>query len=115
MAKAKSKGAAWTAEDDAMLRRVYPTEGPDGVMKLTEGRTLTAIKSRAKYLNVKLTREALGARRTQHLVAMRQSGALVPVKKTETEPIPQEYIQAADIFQVGFRIARDMGVVHEFA
>lgn len=115
MAKAISKGAAWTAEDDEILRRLYPTEGPDGVAKFVFGRSMTAIKSRAKYLNVTLTREALGKRRAQHLIAMRESGVVSPPKKAEPEPLPDEYIQASDIFQVGYRIARGMGVVHEFA
>lgn len=115
MAKTHSKGSAWSPEEDAMLRRVYPTEGPEGVFKRTEGRSMTAIKSRAKFLNVKLTREALGARRTQHLVAMRKAGLLTVAAKVEAEPLPEEYIQAADIFQVGYRVANLMGVVHEYA
>ena len=117
MAKPISKGSAWSAEDDDILRRVYPTEGPDGVQKRIEGRSLTAIKSRAKYLSVKLTREALGVRRVKHLKAMRESGQLVQPKKVvvEVEQIPREYIQAADIFQVGYRVASLMGVVHEYA
>lgn len=115
MAKVINKGSAWSAEDDEMLRRIYPTEGPDGVFKRLEGRSLTAIKSRAKYLSVKLTREALGARRTQHLVALRNKGQLAQPKKVDVEPLPQEYIQAVDIFQVGYRVAEKLGVVHEFA
>ena len=36
-------------------------------------------------------------------------------EEVEPEPIPPEYIQAADIFQVGYRVAEKLGVVHEFA
>ena len=118
MAKAKSNGAAWSAEDDALLKRVYPTEGPDGVLKHLEGRSEIAVKSRAKYLNVRLTREALGARRTKHLAELRQAGLLVVKPKkpeADAETLPPEYIQAADIFQVGYRVAEKLGVVHEFA
>lgn len=115
MAKATYRGTVWTQEEDDLLRRIYPIEGPEGVLKRTEGRSLTAIRSRAKYLCVKLSREALAARRTEHLNALREAGMLCPSHKDEAAPIPAEYIQAADIFQVGYRIARDMGVVHEYA
>lgn len=115
MAASKTKGTAWTPEEDAILRKLYPTQGHDGVMKHITGRSATAIKSRAKHLSVKLTRKALAARRVKHIAEIRAAGLLNQVKKAEPVQIPDEYIQAADIFQVGYRVARDMGVIHEFA
>lgn len=114
MAASKTQGTKWTPEEDAILRRVYPVEGVEGAMRLIPQRTRIAIFSRVKSLSIKLDPKTLGVRRTRHLRDMHQEGRLTAPGQGGPE-LPPEYIQAADIFQVGFRVARDLGVIHEFA
>ena len=103
----------WTPEEIKTLREVYPA-GVQQAMKAIPTRSRDAIIGKANLLHIFVMdkRYSLGSRKGK-------SGRDSQSQRKAAEEImwkPQpEYIQAADIFQVGYRVANVMGVVHEYA
>lgn len=104
---------SWTQDEEDILLKYYPTKGADATAKLLPGRTALAVNARAKRLHIAIDPERKSAVWSKHARYLHDSGLIG--SKAQPEALPPEYIQASDIFQVGFRVARDMGVIHEFA
>ena len=108
----RTYGGPWTPEEDELFRTLYPACGVDSCLPSFPGRTRESLMSRAKHLHLVVTKET----RARLIAESRAERKPSPTRKPETEQqVPAEYIQAADIFQVGYRVAQDLGVVHEFA
>jgi hypothetical protein len=100
----------WEPHEIEILRQVYPTGGPEAVKEKLPHRNLSAIAEKCHQLAIYINEETTARRRAE------AAARTMNMKKAQEGDItPPEYLQAADIFQVGYRIARDMGVVHEYA
>lgn len=99
----------WEPHEIEILRNVYPTGGAYGVKELLPERGLSAITEKCHQLGITKDPELTARLRSE---AAKAAAAL---KKKQEDPVPGEYLQAADIFQVGYRIAEKLGVVHEYA
>ena len=100
----------WEPHEVEILRTVYPSGGPEAVQEKLPKRALTAITEKSHQLGIYMNADLITKRRA---VAQRK---LMNMKKSQEGDItPPEYLQASDIFQVGYRVAEKLGVVHEFA
>lgn len=98
----KNQENAWQPDEVAALCQHYPGGGVDAVMRAGVKRTEKSIMSKAANLGVKLSPEA----RKRFAIAGRAKRLPVVVEKPT---LPDEYIQAADIFQVGYRYFKQFG------
>lgn len=99
----------WEPHEIEILRKVYPTGGSHGVKELLPGRGLSAISEKCHQLGITKCPQLTARLRSE------ASKAAAALKHKQENPVPGEYLQAADIFQVGYRIAEKLGVVHEYA
>jgi hypothetical protein len=100
----------WEPHEIEVLRQVYPMGGPEAVKEKLPHRNLSAISEKCHTLGIYISEEVSAQRRAE---AARRTMNMK--KAADGDVTPPEYLQAADIFQVGYRIAKDMGVVHEYA
>ena len=100
----------WEPHEIEVLRAVYPTAGAEGVKEKLPHRNLSAISEKCHQLGICISPE---------LTAKRRAAAAAKGMKTkilqEGDITPPEYLQASDIFQVGYRVATKLGVFHEYA
>lgn len=101
---------AWTPSEIEILKSVYPSGGPEAVHEILPNRAIGAIREKCHQLGIRINPEETARR-----VAETQRRLMNMRKSVEADVTPPEYLQASDIFQVGYRVAKDMGVVHEFA
>lgn len=100
----------WEPHEIEILRKFYPNGGPEAVKEKLPHRALTAISEKCHQLGIRISAEE--TRRRMAAAALRNMN----IKKAQEGDItPAEYLQASDIFQVGYRIAQKLGVVHEYA
>lgn len=109
------KRKLWSDKEVSILKEQYPVIGIKGVAELLPGRSENSVRTKAQELRVQTSREARAhlaieaAKRANEEIRQRK---LLEELKAASFP---EYEQACSIFQVGFRVARDIGVIHEFA
>ena len=109
------KRNAWSDREVQILKESYPVVGIKGSMKLLEGRSFNSIRTKAQEIGVQTSKDARrylareASIRAQKQIKERK---LLEAQKAVSFP---EYEQASDIFQVGFRIARKLGVLNKYA
>lgn len=110
-----ARAKKWTPEEISLMVKLYPTVGPDGMTMLK--RTRAAIIERAHQLGIKCPQ----IQYSQHLREVREQERIKRAERMKLERppklhevVPDEYIAATDIFQVGYRVAKGMGVLGAF-
>jgi hypothetical protein len=101
---------AWSPDELAILREHYPRLGPKRTSDLLPKRTARATQQRAHDLGIEMLKQA-----RSEIAAIRAKQQNNLWRGTPPPELPDEYIKAVDIFQVGYRVASALGVVHEFA
>lgn len=100
----------WEPHEVEILRTVYPTGGPEAVKEKLPHRNVSAISEKCHQLGIYISEETTARRRAE------AAARTMNMKKAaEGDVTPPEYLQASDIFQVGYRIAQKLGVFHEYA
>lgn len=93
----------WTDEELALLASYYPVGGAQLVAARGVKRPLAAIREKANTSGLFLGKEAKKRARAK------ATDRLVHRTVSEHWKVPDEYIQAADIFQVGYRYFKQFG------
>lgn len=108
--KMRGSPFAWKQEELAILQEHYENAGADAVIAAGVKRSRKAIKRKAYDMGLNLTTEA---RRRLSLAVVEKvnSRHSAPNVAASRQPFaaPDEYIQAADIFQVGYRYFKQYG------
>lgn len=103
--KFKKPENAWQPEEVALLCKHYPVGGVNAVIAVGVRRSAKSIRTKATGLGIKLSKET---RRK-----LSSAGGVASKKKAmgvvEQKELPNEYAQAADIFQVGYRYFKQFG------
>jgi hypothetical protein len=109
------KRNAWSDREVQILKEAYPVVGIKGAMKLLEGRSFDAIRTKAQELGVQTSKDA--RRYLAREASIRANKQIKERKLLEAQKAVSfpEYDQASDIFQVGFRIACKLGVLNKYA
>lgn len=101
---------AWKPGELAILMDVYPKGGASKVIAAGVKRSTKSVKRKAAELGLRLSAEV---RRKISLDAAAQAvsrpGSPIVSARLEPFALPDEYIQAADIFQVGYRYFKQYG------
>ena len=100
--------SAWTKEEVEILRRLYPEGGVEACMEVIKNHPPSGIINKANRMKITLSKEKKSERVRKGLKGLTSTRPEPPA------PLPDEYIQASDIFQVGFRVARGAGVLDQY-
>jgi len=101
---------AWEPHELEIMRELYPKLGAQEVSNYLPKRSPRSCEQKAFDLGLHVLDDVKRKRLSDRAKAQNNLHRGYPV-----ESLPDEYIQAADIFQVGYRVANVMGVVHEYA
>jgi hypothetical protein len=101
---------AWSPEELEIMRTHYPRLGSVLTAELLPKRSHRAIQTKASEMLLSVDKDTVSEIASNR--AKQQNNLL---RGTPPPELPDEYIAAVDIFQVGYRVASVLGVVHEFA
>lgn len=104
----------WTDKEKQIIIDMYPELGPHGCVSMLPGRDAIAIRDKARKMRVRMSDEAKSKLRSQQVYAPRNPGGYRKPEPKEVKVEQPEYLQASDIFQVGFRFARSLGVLSTY-
>lgn len=93
-----------------LIRNVYPFEGPQGCIDRGMERPVAAIRTKASEMGITLGKEQRAEIRRRLATQYRAQ------KAQERTPwdLPDEYLGATDIFQVGYLVAQSTGTLDQF-
>lgn len=96
-----------------LIRYSYPVGGAKLVIEQGCRRTEEAIKSKASSMGVKLNPDFAYEIRRQRALESNNIRFAHEQPNIKNWTVPDEYLQASDIFQVGYRYARNTGVLKQ--
>lgn len=105
----------WKEAELQIIREFYPSLGPRGCAPLLQGRAPKTICDKARKMRVRMNADAMSQVRIAQANSASKPGEYKkPAPPAFLREMPEEYLQAADIFQVGYRVARNLGVIGDF-